>query len=63
MEELLTTKNIIIYFLLINILGFLLMYTDKQKAKRGSWRIQEKTLFVITALRWWNRCNCRYVYV
>ena len=50
MEEILTTKNIIIYLLIVNILGFLMMYIDKQKAKKGSWRIQEKTLFIITAL-------------
>ena len=26
------------------------MYIDKQKAKRGAWRIPENTLFAITAL-------------
>ena len=26
------------------------MFIDKQKAKHGSWRIPEKTLFMITAL-------------
>lgn len=26
------------------------MYIDKQKAKRGAWRIPEKTLFMITVL-------------
>ena len=26
------------------------MYIDKQKAKKGKWRIPEKTLFIITAL-------------
>ena len=26
------------------------MYIDKQKAKRGAWRIPEKTIFIITAL-------------
>ena len=26
------------------------MYIDKQKAKRGSWRIPENTLFIITAI-------------
>ena len=43
-------KNIIIYFILINIIGFFAMYIDKQKAKKGKWRIPEKTLFIITAL-------------
>lgn len=27
------------------------MFIDKQKAKRGAWRIPEQTLFIITALR------------
>lgn len=49
-QDLLTTKNIIIYFIIINMLGFLIMYIDKQKAKKGKWRIPEKTLFIITAL-------------
>ena len=50
MEEIFTMQNIIIYFLVINIFGFLIMYIDKQKAKKGKWRIPEKTLFIITAL-------------
>ena len=49
-QEIFTIKNIIIYFVIINILGFLIMYIDKQKAKKGKWRIPEKTLFIITAL-------------
>ena len=49
-QELFTVKNIIIYFVIINILGFLIMYIDKQKAKKGKWRIPEKTLFIVTAL-------------
>lgn len=49
-QELFTVKNIIIYFVVINIIGFFIMYIDKQKAKKGKWRIPEKTLFIITAL-------------
>lgn len=49
-QNILTTKNIIIYFIIINLIGFLAMYIDKQKAKKGKWRIPEKTLFIITAL-------------
>ena len=48
--DIFTTKNIIIYFIVINMIGFLIMFIDKQKAKRGAWRIPEKTLFIITAL-------------
>ena len=35
----------IIYLLLINIAGFALMGIDKNRARRGEWRIPEKTLF------------------
>ena len=48
-QELFTVKNIIIYFIIINLLGFLIMYIDKQKAKKGAWRIPERTIFIITA--------------
>ena len=47
-KNIFTTQNIIIYLLIINILGFLIMYIDKQKAKKGKWRIPEKTIFIIT---------------
>lgn len=49
-QEIFTVKNIIVYFIVINIIGFLIMYIDKQKAKKGKWRIPEKVLFIITAL-------------
>ena len=45
-----TTRNIILYFIIINIIGFLIMYIDKQKAKKGKWRIPEKTIYIITVL-------------
>lgn len=62
-QEIFSIKNIIIYFIIINILGFLIMYIDKQKAKKGRWRIPEKTLFIVTALRRRNRNNCWNVYI
>ena len=49
--EIFPIKYIIIYFILINVIGFFAMLIDKQKAKKGSWRIAEKTLFIITLLR------------
>lgn len=45
-----TVKNIIIYFIVINIIGFAIMYIDKQKAKKGTWRIKEMTILIITIL-------------
>ena len=35
----------LIYLLIINALGFLLMLIDKFKAKKNLWRIPEKVLF------------------
>ncbi len=39
-----------IYLLAINALLFILMGVDKLKAKRGLWRIPEKTLFLTAVL-------------
>lgn len=50
MQEIFTVKNIVIYFIIINLIGFFIMWLDKRKARKGAWRIPEKTLFVITAL-------------
>lgn len=49
-NQIFTIKNIIIYFIVINIIGFSIMWLDKYKAKKGKWRIPEKTLFIITTL-------------
>lgn len=43
-------KNIIIYLVGINIMGFLIMGIDKWKAKKGMWRIPENTLFLFAFL-------------
>lgn len=37
----------IIYYIIINIVGFLSMGIDKKKAEKHLWRIPEKTLFLI----------------
>ena len=50
LKEILTAQNFVIYIVIINIIGFLAMYIDKQKAKSASWRIPENTLFIITAI-------------
>lgn len=42
--------KILLYFLIINVIGFFAMGIDKWKAKNNAWRIPENTLFVITAL-------------
>ena len=49
-KEIFSMQNIIIYFIIINLIGFFIMWLDKRKAKKGAWRIPEKTLFIITGL-------------
>lgn len=44
------TQIFIIYLIIINILGFLIMGVDKHKAKMGDRRIPENTLFTFTIL-------------
>ena len=41
---------LLLWVLGINAAGFLLMGLDKWKAKRGAWRIPEKTLFTAAVL-------------
>ena len=43
-------KYFLIYLLLINALGFLLMLIDKWKAKHNRWRIPEATLIGVAVL-------------
>jgi len=38
-------KILVVYFLLLNLISLFLMASDKRKAKKGHWRIAEKTLF------------------
>jgi len=48
--EIIPLKYVIIYLLAINLIGFLAMFIDKQKAKKGAWRIPEKSLFILTLI-------------
>ena len=50
MEKILTVKNIIIYLLCVNLVSFLAMFIDKQKAKKGRWRIKESTLLILALI-------------
>lgn len=43
-------KLLFIYLIIVNALGFLLMLIDKQKARRGKWRIPEATLMSVAAI-------------
>ena len=44
------TKMILLYLLIVNALGFLLMLVDKRKAQKNLWRIPEATLFLMAAI-------------
>lgn len=43
-------KNILLYFIIVNLIGFFMMGIDKWKAKRNRWRIPENTLFMATVI-------------
>lgn len=43
-------KILLVYLFIINAAGFLLMLTDKLKAKKNAWRISEATLFLVAAI-------------
>ena len=45
-----TEHLILLYLIIINAAGFLLMLIDKQKARRGAWRIPEATLIWVAIL-------------
>ena len=38
------------YLILVNVLGLVIMHLDKNKARRGQWRIPENTLLAIAIL-------------
>ena len=48
--QIFSIKNIAIYLIIMNLVGFLSMLIDKKKAERGSWRIKESTLLIIAVL-------------
>ena len=41
---------LILYLIVINIIGLLLMAIDKKRARNGQWRIQEKVLFLVAII-------------
>lgn len=49
-QTILTWQNIIIYLLLINLIGFFVMWLDKRKAQHAKWRIKETTLLLVATL-------------
>lgn len=43
-------KYLLIYLLIMNALGFLLMLADKRRARKNRWRVPERTLMTVAAL-------------
>ena len=44
------TKFLLLYLLIVNAAGFLLMLVDKRKAQKKLWRIPESTLLLTAAI-------------
>ena len=40
----------VIYIIVVNVIGFAMCKIDKTKAKKGEWRIPEKSFFITAAL-------------
>ena len=43
-------KVLVVYLIVVNLMAFVLYGADKSKAKRGKWRISEKTLIGIAMI-------------
>lgn len=43
-------KYLLLYLLTVNAVGFLLMLTDKHRARKNRWRIPEATLMTVAAI-------------
>lgn len=41
---------VVAYLAVLNLIGIFIMGLDKHRAKKGAWRIKEKTLFLVALL-------------
>lgn len=41
---------LVVYVIVMNLLGFLVMGIDKYKAKKQAWRVPESTLFILAII-------------
>ncbi len=46
----LIVKSLLLYFLIINLIGLIIMKIDKRKSIKHQWRIPEARIFVISIL-------------
>lgn len=49
-KEIFTNSNILIFFIVINLISFFIMWYDKHEAKINQWRVSEKTLFFLVLI-------------
>ena len=52
------TKILICYFVIVNLVGFIIMGVDKKRAIRGAWRISESSLFLTAIIGGSIGCIC-----
>ena len=43
-------KIILIYLVVVNLVGFVMMGVDKNRARKQAWRISEKALFLVSLI-------------
>ncbi len=43
-------KIILAYWIIINLIGFILMFWDKQQALKNRWRVSERRFFTLAAV-------------
>ena len=48
--EMVVSLPIIIYLIVMNLIGLIVMKSDKKRAINGEWRIPEKMLFLVSVL-------------
>lgn len=41
---------VLAYLVIVNVVGFVLMFVDKKRAQNNQWRIKEATLFLTAAI-------------
>ncbi len=61
MGNVFTIPNVILYLIIMNLIGFAIMFIDKQKAKKRKMENTRKYNFRNNSIRWRNRNYFGYV--